>query len=332
MNPLRVLVVSYTFPPYAVVGSIRIAQFCRYLPESGIEPIVLTVEERFYESLDRSRSPLPSLRILRTPRMTTPLEFYARAKRWLTHIPESVSGPSEGETREREAGWLRRNVIASFEIPDRYWGWYWPAIRCADDFLRRQPVDAVFSSGPPWISHLVARHVKRKFGIPWLADFRDPWASDKPRRKRPAWWHRVTAQFEKSCTQTADRVLCDTDRLRDAFRSQYSNLDPQKFQTLTNGFEDLPIPTADGNHTRRLLLHLGSVYGHRRIDTFLMALAKLVRSGRLDPASFRVVFQGEGITRSFRGGSQDCAGVVAESVHRIPPAGGAGQAWKLLWE
>ena len=269
--------VSYTFPPYAVVGSIRIAQFCRYLPESGIEPIVLTVEERFYESLDRSRSPLPSLRILRTPRMTTPLEFYARAKRWLTHIPESVSGPSEGETREKEAGWLRRNVIASFEIPDRYWGWYWPAIRCADDFLRRQPVDAVFSSGPPWISHLVARHVKRKFGIPWLADFRDPWASDKPRQTT-----RLVASSD-----CAIRKELHTDRRPGVV--QYGSLARRiplaVFKSGSSEVSDFDewirgsthFPTADGNHTRRLLLHLGSVYGHRRIDTFLMALAKLVR-------------------------------------------------------
>jgi hypothetical protein len=44
----RILVIAHTFPPNAEVGSKRVARFCRYLPEFGIQPIVLTVEERFY--------------------------------------------------------------------------------------------------------------------------------------------------------------------------------------------------------------------------------------------------------------------------------------------
>ncbi len=87
MKPLRILVVSYTFPPQAEVGSIRIAQFCRYLPECGIEPTVLSVEEQFYESVDHSRTLPGSLRVLRTPRNSNPLEWYRSLKQIIKASP-----------------------------------------------------------------------------------------------------------------------------------------------------------------------------------------------------------------------------------------------------
>jgi glycosyltransferase involved in cell wall biosynthesis len=140
---------------------------------------------------------------------------------------------------------------------------------------------------------LIAYHLKRKFGLPWFVDFRDPWASFVPDPTRPDWWHRLSQRMEGSCVRISDLVLCNTDRLRHAFQQRYSDFHPSKFQTLTNGFEDLPSPPMRKARPKRLLLHLGSIYAQRRIDTFLTALANLVRSGRLSTESLQVVFQGD---------------------------------------
>ncbi len=334
LKPLRILVVSYTFPPQAEVGSIRIAQFCRYLPECGIEPTVLSVEEQFYESVDHSRTLPGSLRVLRTPRNSNPLEWYRSLKQIIKASPsrETHSKGSEGGETQGGYYWLRGNLNALLEVPDRYWGWYWPAVRRADQFFRQQRVDAVFSSGPPWTSHLVARHLKRKFGVVWLADFRDPWASAKSVRRRPAWWHQLASRLEKSCVQMADRVLCNTDRLREAYQLQYPDLDLAKFRTLTNGFEDLPVPRSDKINARRQFVHLGSLYGHRRIDTFLIALNTLVRSGRLDPASFRVIFQGDMEPSHLAQAVKIAPDLLQCDCLEFLPRTSWQQAWNLLWQ
>ena len=51
---MKVLVIAFNFPPDAEVGARRVAGFCRYLPEFGIQPVVLTVEERFYRVRDET--------------------------------------------------------------------------------------------------------------------------------------------------------------------------------------------------------------------------------------------------------------------------------------
>jgi glycosyltransferase involved in cell wall biosynthesis len=333
LNPLRVLVVSYAFPPYAKVGSIRIAQFCQYLPEFGIEPIVLSVEERFYESLDRSRTVSSSLRLLRAHKIANPIEWLARAKQRLTLARHPNAKPESGPAGIRkETGWFRRNLRALSEIPDREWGWYLPAAQRVDEFLRHEQVDAVFSSGPPWTSHLVARRVKNKFGIPWLADFRDPWANSTSAQTKPAWWHQLAVRLERSCIQKADMVLCNTNRLRDSFRSHYPDLKPAKFQTLTNGFEDLPAPAEPAIDRKRTLLHLGSIYGHRRIDTFLSALARLVHSGRIDAQSLRVIFQGDVDSSRVAEAVKILPDLVQRKCVQFLPRIPWEEAWKLLWQ
>jgi len=43
---------------------------------------------------------------------------------------------------------------------------------------------------------------------------------------------------------------------------------------------------------RRLILHLGTLYGDRKIDNFCQAISRLVAQGDVDPSSFKVLFAG----------------------------------------
>ncbi|MFZ0286367.1 MAG: glycosyltransferase [Terriglobales bacterium] len=328
---LRVLMVSHTFPPLAEVGTIRVTQFCRYLPEYGIEPVVLCAKERFYENQDHSR-PLPAgLRVLRAPMMSTPLDWYAAAKKWSSGRVLG-DGPSATEANAENAGVLRRNFKALLQLPDRYWGWYLPAIRMGSQLLREEKVDAIYSSGPPWTSYLVAKRLKKKFKLPWLIDFRDPWASCLPEETNPRWWHRMEKRMEESCVRRADLVIGNTDRLTSALQRRYSDLDPVKFRTLTNGFDDFVIPNRRNASSKKLLLHLGSLYAHRRIDTFLMALAELVSSGRLAPDSFEVLFQGETEPTYIADAARLVPQLMENSCIRFHSRISWEDAGKLLWQ
>src|ERR1043165_7385358 len=88
---VKVLMIAWSFPPEAEVGALRTARFCRYLPEFGIEPIVLTAELSFYKDRD-APWPIPmGLRVERTHVMPTPLDWYARWRKRGAQKP-SVSG------------------------------------------------------------------------------------------------------------------------------------------------------------------------------------------------------------------------------------------------
>ena len=293
-SSLAVLVVSYIFPPVGEIGAKRIAKFCRYLPDAGIRPIVLTAQEKYYRYPDSSSLPPPGIQVERTAVWQTPLDFY---RRWKTRAGNSSATGSAVETPQvqNNPGILRRHVLALLQSPDPYWGWYFPAVEAGEKLIQQEKIEAIFSSGPPWISHLVARALKKKTRLPWLADFRDPWGPDPYHREdMPGWRLWLNHQLEASCMRLADRVICTTDRMREVFTKQYPEISEGKFRTLTNGFEELTLqPDIANKHERRLLLHLGSLYAGRRVDTFCDALAMLLKEGKIAPGSVEVLFLGD---------------------------------------
>jgi hypothetical protein len=85
-------------------------------------------------------------------------------------------------------GGLRR-ATSWFLMPDSYIGWQPFALRAAHDVLAADPADALLSSGPPETNHLVGLALQRRYGLPWLADFRDPWFA-LHLHPAPTAWHR----------------------------------------------------------------------------------------------------------------------------------------------
>jgi glycosyltransferase involved in cell wall biosynthesis len=157
--------------------------------------------------------------------------------------------------------------------------------------INRERIAVIFSSGPPWTTHLVARHLRKKYGIPWVADFRDPWAAAQIHR--PRWASRLNYSMEAVCVQAADLVVCNTEALRQNFVARYPALPGSRFVVLTGGFDDSITPPAVPKASRRILLHLGDIYQSRRIDTFCEAVQSLIDSRKIEPNSLQVRFVGE---------------------------------------
>jgi glycosyltransferase involved in cell wall biosynthesis len=67
--------------------------------------------------------------------------------------------------------WVRGN----FFIPDARFMWIKPSIAYLSDYLKNNPVDAIFTDGPPHTNTVIGMRLSQRFGIPWIADFQDPW-------------------------------------------------------------------------------------------------------------------------------------------------------------
>ena len=55
----KVLMISYYWPPSGGPGVQRILKFCKYLPDFGWEPIVLTVKHGEFPSIDEKPNKSP---------------------------------------------------------------------------------------------------------------------------------------------------------------------------------------------------------------------------------------------------------------------------------
>jgi len=292
-------VVAYNFPPDAEVGAKRIARLCRYFPQFDINPVVVTIEERFNRTNDESFPVPPGVRVVRTAPMVHPVDRYIawrNRNKEETHPISTDTAPVPtakhiANLRRKEAG-IRKAILSVFEFPDHYWGWYYPAIRTISRLVKEEKFSLIFSTAPPWTSHLIARQIKLRHKLPWIADFRDSWTSDVWFRA-PAWHRFLARKLEQECVRDADLLLCVTDGIRRQFIEHHPELDQAKLITLTNGFDGgAKAPERLEKHTPIVCLHLGELYRGRRIDTLCQAVLQLIRAGKLNYADIRIVCVG----------------------------------------
>jgi len=265
----RVLIVAYYFPPIGGIGSIRAASFAKFLPEFGWEATVLAPTDTPHPadpSLD-----IGSVRVVRTRSLEV-----SRLGRW----PGSDGGAGEGGASHRlvqrsaASRWLRR-VAKHLIFPDMQIGWYPAAIAGGMRLVRGRPFDLVFSSAFPITSHLVARTVKTRASLPWVAEFRDPWSDDAESRTVAA----AALRVERSLAAEADAVVLPNQ----TFAEHYARRWGVDVSVIGHG-SDTAFPRAEPRPNPPVLAHVGSYLpGRQRLETLWSALAEMRRRGEAVP-------------------------------------------------
>jgi glycosyltransferase involved in cell wall biosynthesis len=183
---------------------------------------------------------------------------------------------------------LGERIVRKFIFPcDEDIQWTVPAIRAAEKLIAATPMDAVLSTVPYIQDHLIAYRLKKEFGLPWIADYRDPVAGNPFRRATgiPGMADRL---LDSQFFATADLLVAVTDYGRQAWIGRSPEVE-SKSAVIWNGFDPeepilpMPIPT----QPYRLISHFGSFYGGRNPVIPLESALRLVRHRSLDPSRFR---------------------------------------------
>jgi hypothetical protein len=302
----RVLMVEYYFPPLGGIASVRAAGFARYLPDFGWAPTVLAPRNGSYFR-DDSIGAGPSA-VVRT--FSAELSRLGKriALRQTDDVKPAAVGPATGWLRERARAWLYR--------PDAHIGWYPFAVAAGRALLRDRRFEAIVSSSFPVTAHLVARRLAQDAGVPWIAEFRDPWADAKaphdPQRKG-------ADQLERRLLSAADAVVTVSPTLAALWASKGS----LRTEVITNGFDPMPDISAAGAEDF-VVTHVGSYYPHMQdLGALWPALRALRADGAVRPRVCWVGDMSEELRREIGGHGLgdvlEVTGFVAheESVSRM---------------
>lgn len=292
----KVLIVAYYFPPSGGPGVQRVLKFVQYLREFGWEPVVLTVRDGNFPARDESLlEEIPAdVEVIRTD-IFEPYDLYRK----LTGKGRSVAIDvntlrKEGvklPLKERLAELIRATIF----IPDARIGWFGPAVKAALEAIRRGDIKAIYSSSPPYTCAVIARGIKRKSKLPWIAGFRDPWTGFLTTPKRWALPAAVDRMLEHAVFKEADEVDVAWKGIATDALGKYPDLAPDKFHHLPNGYDSAdfpPVDSASRTDDRFTVTYAGSMYGLRNPDAFLRAVESLVHRDEVDPKRIRLRFIG----------------------------------------
>lgn len=259
MKPL--VYVSYFFPPTGGAGVQRSVKFVRYLPDHGYDPTVITVRRSHYWMQDDSLSDeIPeTVRVVRTLALTGPgLLGGLGFKR------------ASGEKNTRRSGRLQaslRRVSQWITIPDPYVGWVPFATSATSRNMK--PGSLVLTTSSPDSAHLVGLNLARR-GVPWIADFRDPWLRRMSFSPPTSLHRRLHETLELRVVRNASRIVVTSEATRLDFLTRYPFLKSSRVLCIPNGYDEDDFPkTEPERNDQFVLLHLGQLNPERPIDTLL---------------------------------------------------------------
>ena len=237
----RVLIISYYWPPTGGSGVQRWVKFAKYLPSEGWQPVIYTPENPEQLAVDESlAAEVPEAAEVVKTRIIEPYELYKKLLRRSGHSKEAVEvNPVNAQNKsllQKAAMWVRGNLFR----PDPRCLWIGPSVRFLKKYLSEHPVDLIVSTGPPQSMHMIGLRLSRETGLPWIADFRDPWTKIfyfKHLSMTPATekWHK---KMEKKVLDEASAVVAVSPLVQQEFQAMTDT----PVELITNGFDECDFP------------------------------------------------------------------------------------------
>ncbi len=244
----EVLIISPYFPPIGGSGVFRLHRWVKYLPEFGFRPIVIHYDRLPGEPLDQSLLPELSDQVIRHPvRYIEPSGRGIRA--WLKKDrPEAVGGQAGKAGGGSGSGILNRLIAGIRDrvlIPDLSVTWIPSAKSTLKEIFQKHRPRAIITTSSPATSHLLGLWLKRKYHLPWIADFRDPW-TDSTWAVKPVWpFSALERRWEMKVTRAADFITPYSEGLGEMLWRKVCEHKPDKFISLgpavdTDKFDGIP--------------------------------------------------------------------------------------------
>jgi glycosyltransferase involved in cell wall biosynthesis len=166
------------------------------------------------------------------------------------------------------------------------------AVDASRKVIQRDGAYAVLSTSPPPATHIAAERLVRRFGLPWIADFRDPLADNPFRPDERA--QRFYSRLERRIMARAKAVLANTEPLADTLKTRYPEM-TAKVIVLPNGYdpEEMIEATPISQRPYRVIAHVGTLYGGRHPGLLLQSIERLLASGRIEPGTVRIELTGD---------------------------------------
>lgn len=290
----RVLMIAYHFPPQTgSSGLLRSLKYCRYLPQHGWEPTILTAHPRAYERVDASQ---------------------------LAEIPSSVKVMRTFALDTRRHLSLRGRYLGFTALPDRWVTWCLGATIAGGVHLLRKKTDVIFTTFPIATAVLIGYLLHRMTGVPWIADFRDSMTEDDYPTDPHVW--KAYRWLEKKAVRHASRLIFTARSTRRMYLQRYPELAPEKCLVISNGYDEEDFRGLTGparpQGARLRMCHSGLIYPEERDPVpFFQALSRLKKEKLISADELSIDLRACGHESRYREIATRLG--IDDLVHFLPP-------------
>jgi|GEM_PF-2049212 len=284
----KLLLIAYYFPPLGGSGALRPLKIAKYISYYGWDPIIITVKNPdWYYAHD------PGL-LKELDSNVAILKTFAIKSSWIYRVLNPLRIKKLDEV-----------IRVYFLLPDVHIGWlphtYFSVLKA----VKKYNPQIIYSTSGPLTCHLVAYLLKKKTGLPWIAEFRDEWIED-PKLVIPTPLHKlIHYKAEKLIVENADKIISMAPVFNELL-SKHLNTQ-SKFETIQAGFDpddiipnNSPKLTNKNTNTFRLVF-TGLFYDTFRPKPLIKAITDLIAEGKIPKKGVTVNFVGANSKRELNG-------------------------------
>lgn len=272
---MKILVISYFFPPYGGGPSVRVHNFVKYLPENGIDPIVLTVDSKYYESLYRDEELIKEYNACVTI-IRSGLLFGKYLQKAKTQIYQN----DENRNTAIKVKTIVKKIIKKLLIPDEYCTWLINGLISAQKIIHANDLKCIIATGPPFTAHILAAIIAKYYKLPLVLDYRDLWSCNDFYSK-VRFTDAINRIIEKMSINTSRLILFTNYSAAEKMISNY-NIDKNKIRIIQNGFDLNAIQYIEQyscgrrNKQKVKINYIGSLTRLRTPEYFLKAVLRII--------------------------------------------------------
>ena len=294
----RILFLAYYFPPMGSSPIQRTLKYVKYLSQMGYSITVITTDDKIKDMDNSLIKEVPeNVRVIRIHAPFYGKEFTVKEER--ERIFDFISNIDYDDTFFDE--WmLAEKTQCNYILPDRTITWATKAYYEIDKYVNFNDIDVVYSTAPYWSPHLLGYSLKKKYGIPWIADYRDPWMSDElyalkvypfMTSEERIWFRRL----EGIIISKMDRIVVAGDNWIKGFIDTYG-VEKNKIECITNGYDEddfVDIQRSSEQNKVFTLCYNGALGYNRKPQHLLEVISDLINEGKINKDKICWIFNGD---------------------------------------
>ena len=322
----KVILIAFYFNQVNEIASKRLRALAKYLPQFGWEPIVIVPDLGF---IPKENDDL-NCRIIYTEYEDMFSHFSNKFKKSKpTDSNDCLDSKESEESKEfKESKESKEfiefnddklkdstsysNPIVSkaisiagevFAYPDGMKYWHESAFKEASKIMDEEEIDAIISSSWPITCHTIAKDLKEKQDIAWIADLRDLWNLN-PYVSHTYVRNYFEKRLELKTFENADALTTTTSLAAETLATLHpmskivpilSGYDKDDFKFLEELVSKKDDSSSDFSEKLKFI-YAGSLYGGKRDPNYLFeAIRQLEDENKLDASKISIEFYGDSI-------------------------------------
>ncbi|MGC8815883.1 MAG: glycosyltransferase [bacterium] len=281
---MKVLIITYFFPPLNSIASLRLYSFAKYLTEFGLNVTVFTTPKKIDNLNFNDFFVNNGYRVIE---LSIPKAFKVIS---INKIINKIG---------RITGAYYKN-----RFPDDSDRWLKPAVNYLKDFN----FDVVISSYGPYVCHSIALGLKKLGKVKrWIADFRDLF-TDSPIYTGIPFFYFIEKKMEQEFLDNSDFVTVVSKSMKNILSLKtktnidviYNGFFEEYFDIIINNnyseffkskFSSDLLQILNNKNIIKLV-YTGTIYKSQKIDNLLIAINDLKKEGIINENNFKFILAG----------------------------------------